>query len=187
MEIEFDFADDPGQLLDEYRRTPTAFFLFCLLVLLPFTILSVLTGFAFADWLATEGWDMNPLGYLILLLSGLCFLFWLILRRVIAFRTLQLYENGLQLYENGLRMSSFLRDLWLPWELIDRISHEHTIFYVKLLPLKYNLLKIYLDGCRFDIESGTGFAFEQWQTLFSEILRLAVNAKFTEDQDWMAL
>ena len=176
---EFAFISDHGNLLVERGRTRASLAVFITIVLVPFAIFTALSFFAWRDWTATEGWDMNPLGWLLFTLSVLIFLFWLFLRRIIGFQVARLYQNG-------LRLTSYFCDIWIPWNEISLLKHEHTIFYVKFVPLKYNILIIFTSGKRFDIESGTGFTFADWKALFSEIAFMAQDAEFKEEKDWMS-
>jgi len=179
MICEFAFENQPGNFVREYRRTRWSNVSFFLLVFLPFGIFIVLSILACFDLVALKEWDMNPLGWFILTLSINSFLLWLLIRRAIGYFSVSLYENG-------MRLRSVLQDLWIPWEEIDALSREHTIFYVKLIPLNYNIMKIRVADHRFDIESGTGFVFSDWELLFVEIHSRSPHSVFEEKKDWLA-
>ena len=179
MTCDFAFAYNTGNLVSEYRRTRWSNVSFIMLVLFPFGSFIVLSILAYFDLAALKEWDMDPLGWFIMTLSINSFLLWLLIRRVIGYYSVSLYEKG-------MRLCSALQDLWIPWEEIDSLSHEHTIFYVKMIPLNYNIMKIRVAGRRLDVESGSGFVFSDWKWLFSEIHSRSPNAVFEEKEDWLA-
>lgn len=177
MHLDFAFESGPGMLLGEYGRTKGMFWFFTFSTLVPFIFFLFLSVFAAFELLAFKEWDMNPLAWFIFTLSALSFLLWIIIRRWIGFATVSLYENG-------IRLQAWLRDVWIPWSEIDDLKHEHSIFYIKLLPLNYHVLKIIADGHRFDIETGSGFVFENGQSFFMEIIARAENAELKEVKEW---
>lgn len=123
---------------------------------------------------------MNPLAWFIFTTSSGVLLLYFLLRRLLG-------VHAVEVYENGLRLTSLTEDAWIPWTEISHLYHEFEELTIKFLFFKQNVLQITYSGKRIDIESGTGFTFENGFELFAEIVRRAPHAELKEHQDSLTM